>query len=152
LQVEADSLGMLMMIMGGGSLAGTLILAALRNLSRRGKWLLIIGVLWGGGMALFSQSTDYSMAMPFLFLVGFMSAVFMALNMTLLQTYSSDKMRGRIMSIAMMSFGAMPLSMLPFGAIAEWIGTPNTLCLSGVMLLTLTIVFAVVNPKFRDID
>ena len=152
LQVEADNLGLLMMIMGSGSLVGTLILAAIRNLNRRGAWLLIIGALWGGGMALFSASTSYAVALPFLFFVGFMSAVFMALNMTLLQTYSSDAMRGRIMSIAMMTFGAMPLSMLPFGAIAEWIGTPNTLFLSGVMLTMLTIVFTVANPKFREID
>ncbi len=152
LQVEADNLGILMMIMGSGSLVGTLILAAIRNLNCRGAWLLIIGALWGGGMAFFSVSTSYAVAMPFLFLVGFMSAVFMALNMTLLQIYSSDAMRGRIMSIAMMSFGAMPLSTLPFGAIAEWIGTPNTLFLSGVMLTILTIVFTVANPKFRKID
>ena len=152
LHVQADDLGLLMMVMGSGSLVGSLILAALRNLTRRGRWLLIIGFLWGNAMFFFSKATVYSMAMPFLFLVGFTSAVFMALNMTLMQTYSAAEMRGRVMSIFMMSFGAMPLSALPFGAIAEWIGTPNALCVSGAMLTILMAIFSIVNPGFRKID
>jgi predicted MFS family arabinose efflux permease len=152
LQVQADDLGLLMMVMGGGSLAGSLVLAAVRHMTQRGKWILINGLLWGGTVTLFSQTTTYATALPFLFVAGFMSAIFMALNMTLLQTYSTDEMRGRIMSISMMSFGTMPLSTLPFGAIAEWIGTPNALCLSGAMLMILTAIFTVANPRFRKID
>ncbi len=152
LSVDADKLGLLMMVLGGGSLAGSLILAALNNLMRRGMWLLINGFLWGGAMIIFSQATSYETALPFLFLIGFMSAVFMALNMTLMQTYSTDEMRGRIMSIAMMSFGAIPLSALPFGALAEWIGTPHALSVSGALLTVLTVIFGLLNPGFRKID
>jgi MFS family permease len=152
LQVQADALGMLLMVMGGGSLLGSLILAGLQNLIRRGMWLLVNGFLWGGAMIFFSQAASYETALPFLFIVGFLSAVFMSLNMTLMQEYSADVMRGRIMSIAMMSFGAMPLSSLPFGALAEWIGTPNALCISGIMLAVLTLVFAFLNPRFLKIN
>ncbi|RJQ56390.1 MAG: MFS transporter [Desulfobacteraceae bacterium] len=152
LQVQADALGMLLMVMGGGSLLGSLILAGLQNLIRRGMWLLVNGFLWGGAMIFFSQAASYATALPFLFIVGFLSAVFMSLNMTLMQEYSADVMRGRIMSIAMMSFGAMPLSSLPFGALAEWIGTPNALCISGIMLAVLTLVFAFLNPRFLKIN
>ena len=152
LDVKSDGLGLLMMIMGAGSLIGSLILAALRNLKRRGAWLLITGVFWGASLAFFSESGSYAGCLPFLLLTGLMSAVFMSLNTTLLQTYSAPEMRGRIMSIAMMSFGAMPLSALPFGVIAEKIGTPNALCLSGLMLLLFTVIFAIMNPKFRRID
>ena len=152
LQVQSDDLGLLMMVLGSGSLVGSLILAAVRNLNRRGRWLLILGFLWGCTMVFFSKATSYATAMPFLFVAGFMSAIFMALNMTLLQTYSVDNMRGRIMSIAMMSFGMMPLSVLPFGAIAEKIGTPNALCVSGAMLTILTVIFTIVYPNFRKIN
>jgi len=151
LDVQSDGLGLLMMIMGTGSLTGSLTLASMRNFRKRGVWLLVVGVFWGGALTLFSQSTSYAMSLPFLLIIGLMSAVFMSLNTTLLQTYSTAEMRGRIMSIAMMSFGAMPLSALPFGAIAERIGTPNALCLSGLMLLIFTVIFAIVNPKFSKI-
>lgn len=152
LNVQADQLGLLMMVMGSGSLLGSLILAAFRNLKRRGTWLLVNGVLWGVAMMFFSKATSYGVSLPFLFLTGFMSAIFMALNMTLMQTYSADEMRGRIMSITMMSFGAMPLSAIPFGVMAEWVGTPNALFVSGAMLTILTVLFTVVSPGFRKID
>jgi len=152
LDVHSGGLGMLMMVMGIGALIGTLMLAAMGNFQRRGIWLLINGLLWGCGLAIFSQATTYAVALPFLSLIGLLSAVFMSLNMTLMQIYSATEMRGRIMSIAMMTFGAMPLSAVPFGAIAEHIGTPNALFLSGSMLVVFTIVFALAYPRFRKID
>jgi MFS family permease len=152
LDVESDGLGMLMMTMGAGSLIGSLMLASMQHLKKRGSWLLTIGGLWGGALAFFSQSGSYATCMPFLLLTGMMSAVFMSLNTTLLQTYSAAEMRGRIMSIAMMSFGAMPLSAIPFGAIAENIGTPDAIGLSGLMLFVFAVIFAVADPEFRRIE
>ncbi len=51
----------------------------------------------------------------------------MALNNTLMQVKSSDEMRGRMVSLSTMTFGIMPLSAVPFGAVAEKIGTPYSL-------------------------
>jgi MFS family permease len=86
-----------------------------------------------------------------LFLVGLMSAVFMSLNMTLMQLYSSDEMRGRIVSMAMMTFGIMPLSAVPFGAIAESIGTAASLEIGGLLLCLFATVFFFAYPKFRKV-
>ena len=55
------------------------------------------------------------------------------------------------MSIAMMTWGVMPLSALPFGFLAERIGTPNALAISGLLLTVFTLLFAVLYPKFRQI-
>ncbi|MFC1820261.1 MFS transporter, partial [Thermodesulfobacteriota bacterium] len=151
MDVQSEGIGILMMVMGTGSLAGSLILAALRNLGRRGVWLLVIGILWGCAITIFSQATTYIVALPLLFVAGLMTGVFMSLHMTLLQVYSSREMRGRIMSLAMMSFGATPLSALPFGAIAEKIGTPGALSMSGLMMASFMLIFAIVYPKFRKI-
>ncbi|MFO8164551.1 MAG: MFS transporter [Desulfatiglandales bacterium] len=151
LNVRSDGLGLLMAFMGVGSLVGTLILASLRQLKRRGIFLLANSLAWGISLAVFSQCVTYNMALPFLFLVGFMSAVFMSLNMTLMQLYSSAEMRGRIISMAMMTFGIMPLSAVPFGAIAERIGTADSLGLSGILLALFAVVFSLAYPKFRAI-
>ena len=50
-----------------------------------------------------------------------------------------------------MTFGLMPLSALPFGALAEQIGTPDALGLSGLLLAALTVLFALAYPSFRRI-
>ncbi len=151
LNVQSDGLGLLMMMMGVGALIGTVALASMRHLSRRGGFLLVNSIVWGIVLALFAQSTSYAMALPLVLLLGLLSSVFMSLNMTLMQVYSSPEMRGRMMSIAMMTFGVMPLSSVPFGAIAESIGTSNALCLSGVLLAVFTGIFAIAYPGFRKI-
>lgn len=151
LDVQSDGLGLLMMVMGMGSFLGTMILASMHNFSKRGALLLINSAAWGVALALFSQTTSFGIAIPFLLIIGLLSAVFMSLSMTLMQIYSIPEMRGRIMSISMMTFGAMPLSAVPFGAVAERIGTPNALGLSGLLLAVFTILFAIGYPRFRKI-
>jgi len=93
----------------------------------------------------------YLTAVPILLVVGLANAQFMSMNMTLIQTYVATEMRGRVMSISMMTFGAMPLGVIPFGALAEKIGTPAALGLSGAMLMAFTLIFAWIRPDFREI-
>ena len=151
LNVQSDGLGLLMMSMGIGSLVGTLILASIKRLKRRGSFLVANSFTWGLLLIIFSRCLSYTTALPTLFLIGFMSAVFMSLNMTLMQQYSSDAMRGRIVSIAMMTFGLMPLSAVPFGAIAERIGTAHSLGIAGMLLCLFATVFFFAYPKFRHV-
>jgi len=151
LDVQSNDLGVLMMTMGIGALAGSLGLASLRNFKKRGVLLLASCVAWGVALAVFSQTNSYAVALPLLLFIGFVSAMYMSLNMTMLQLYASPEMRGRIMSIAMMTFGLMPLSAVPFGIIAEFWGPAFALMLSGVLLAGFTALFAVAYPRFRAI-
>lgn len=150
LNVQSDGLGVLMMTMGLGSLLGTVVLASLGNIKRRGDLLILSCVLWGVALAIFSQTTSYQFAIPLLLLIGIVTAIFRALNMTLMQLNASPEMRGRVMSMAMMTFGIMPLSALPFGAISEFWGTPNALLISGALLALLTVIFTFRYPSFRS--
>ena len=152
LDVQSDGLGILMTIMGTGSLVGTLALASVSNVRRRGLILIGGALAWGVVLALFSQVGSYLMAIPFLIAMGAISATSMSMTMTMTQVLSAPQMRGRMMSIAMMTFGAMPLSALPFGALAERIGTPDALLISGVLLVVITTLFAIVYPPFRRVD
>lgn len=152
LNVTSADLGLLMMFMGIGALAGTVGIASVRSFSRRGTLLLFIGIFWGLALMALSQSPNYLVAIPFLLIIGLLSSVFMSMNMTLMQLYAVPHMRGRVMSIAMMTFGMMPIGALPFGTMAEYIGTPNALTLSGLALASLTLVFAFAYPSFKRIS
>ena len=152
LNVGSEDLGMLMMTMGFGALAGSLLVAGLKMSSSRGLILLACCLLWGLGLAAFARTTSYAFALPLLLFVGLASSMFMSLNMTLLQMHAAPEMRGRVMSIAMMTFGVMPLSAAPFGILAERTGsTPDALMLSGLMLVGLTVIFGIASPTFRRI-
>lgn len=152
LNVNSSDLGILMTMMGVGALIGTLGLAGVRKFSRRGMLLLGCGVVWGIALVALANSMNFLVAMPFLLLIGLISSVYMSLNMTLTQLIAAPEMRGRVMSIMMMTFGLMPIGALPFGTIAEYIGTANSLTISGALLSLLILAFAFAYPAFRRIE
>ncbi len=151
LNVNSSDLGILMTMMGVGALIGTLGLAAIRRFSHRGLLLLGCGIVWGIMLVGLANSQIYPVAMPFLLIIGLISSVYMSLNMTLTQLSAAPEMRGRVMSIMMMTFGLMPIGALPFGTIAEYIGTANALTISGALLALLILAFGLAYPAFRRI-
>ncbi len=151
LQVGSDNLGGLYAVMGIGALMGSLALASIPRFNRRGLLLLSSCVVWGIVLATVAKMGSYNVVMPLLLFLGLVSSMFMSLIMTLVQTYASPEMRGRMMSIVMMTFGAMPLSALPLGALAERIGSANALFASGIMLAVFSVGFAIVYPSFLKI-
>jgi len=151
LNVESDGLGFLVMMMGVGALVGTLLLASVGRIPRRGLFLIFTCLTWGVSLAIFSQMESFATVIPVLVLTGLVSSINMSLTMTMMQLHSVPEMRGRIMSIAMTTFGIMPLSAVPFGALAEKVGTPDALMYSGVILTALTLVFALASPSLRKL-
>tara|TARA_Y100000588_G_scaffold107606_2_gene117812 strand:+ start:2661 stop:3803 length:1143 start_codon:yes stop_codon:yes gene_type:complete len=151
LNIKSDGLGVLLMIMGIGATIGTILLATRGDTPHKGVILLCAATAWGISLAIFAQVNTFLIAAPFLVFIGLTSSIFMSMNMSLIQLNSKKEMRGRIMSIAMMTFGLMPLSAVPFGIIAETIGTSNALSISGVLLATATVIFAIFNKSFRSL-
>jgi MFS family permease len=152
LNVRSTDLGILMMFMGVGALVGTMGLASIKKFNRRGMLLLVSNVVWGLAIIAMSQSVSHLMAMPFLVMIGLLSSITMSLNMTLTQVYSAPEMRGRVMSLNMMTFGLMPLGALPFGYFAEFIGTANALTISGIALAAISLAFGLLYTPFRRIE
>jgi MFS family permease len=153
LNVQSDGLGILMTIMGVGALAGTLALAGMSKTKNKGMILIVSALIWGVTLAGFALVTSYTVAIPFLLAMGAVSAIFMSMNMTLMQTMAAPEMRGRMMSLNMMTFGLMPVSSLPLGALAEYRNsTADALFISGVLLTLGTVIFVFVYPQFRKIE
>ena len=148
----ADDLGLLMTSMGVGAIAGSLTLANMGNLKNKGYWILLTGALWGVGVAVFSTCSTYLYALIIMGLVGFISSINMAMNRGVVQLQVTQSMRGRIMSIDMMSHGLMPLGMLPIGWIAETVSVQAGLATSGIILAAVTVLLGFFMPKIRAID
>jgi hypothetical protein len=84
--------------------------------------------------------------------IGFMSAINMSMNRSLVQLQVEQHMRGRIMSIDLMSHGLMPLGILPIGYIAETVSVQAGLAVSGIILCITTIILGAWMPKIRAIN
>jgi MFS family permease len=121
----ANGYGLLMAASGTGALVGALVVATYGHLFTPRK--LALGGLWLFSAALlaFSFSRNFPAALLFLFFAGFGMLLFFSTSNTVLQTIVPDEMRGRVMGVWSLVFGAMiPLGSLEAGAIAHWLGTP----------------------------
>ena len=130
----ADGFGILMSASGTGALIGALFVATFghrvtpRKLALGGVWIFSAALL------AFSFARNFYVALGFLFVAGFGMLLFFSTTNTVLQTIVADDMRGRVMGVWSLVFGAMiPLGSLEAGAVANWFGTPVALALGGIV-------------------
>ena len=130
-----DDLGLLLGCMGGGAIAGALMLARIGTVERKRVWLVGTCSVWGAMMGVFASTRSLVFAGGVIAAIGWLSAWNMALNGGQLQTIAEPAMRGRIMSINLMSQGLMPLGILPISYLAQVASVPIALGTAGVALL-----------------
>src|SRR5437870_2000286 len=130
----ANGYGMLMSASGTGAFIGALVVATYghlftpRRLALSGVWLFSIALF------AFSLSRNFYLSLVFLLFAGFGMLLFFSTSNTVLQTIVPDEMRGRVMGVWSLVFGAMiPLGSLEAGALAHWLGTPFALALGAII-------------------
>ena len=144
------TLGFLMGATGVGALAGALTLASRKSVVGLGRWIAVASGTFGIGLIMFSFSRTLWLSMTLLFVVGLGMMVQMASSNTIIQTIADDDKRGRVMSFYTMSFiGMAPLGSLLAGTLADLIGTPATLLISGAAVVLGSIAFASQLPELR---
>jgi MFS family permease len=81
-----------------------------------------------------SLSRNFYVALGFLFVAGLGMLMFFSTSNTVLQTIVPDEMRGRVMGVWSLVFGAMiPLGSLEAGAVAHWVGTSFALAFGAII-------------------
>src|SRR5213083_3203490 len=124
----ANGYGILMSASGAGAFIGALVVATFGHLFTPRK--IALGGVWlfSAAMLAVSFTKSFPLALVFLFAAGFGMLLFFSTSNTVLQTIVPDEMRGRVMGMWSLVFGAMiPLGSLEAGAVAHWVGTPFAL-------------------------
>jgi MFS family permease len=146
-----ESMGLLVAIMGGGSLAGSLAIAAYGT--RRRGLLLLVGSFASGVALLFvALFPMYYAAAAVMLLLGLGDSSRRTLNQSLIMEVTEDQYRGRVMSVFMMNFGLMPLAVLPAGMLMDALGGQVVVGILAVTLLAVTTVVLLTQPRLRTID
>jgi MFS family permease len=130
----ANGYGILMSASGTGAFIGALVVATYGHLFTPRK--LALGGIWVFSIALFalSLSRNFYVALACLLVAGFGMLLFFSTSNTVLQTIVPDEMRGRVMGVWSLVFGAMiPLGSLEVGAVAHWIGTSFALAVGAII-------------------
>ena len=147
-----DDLGVLMSAMGVGAIVGSFILARLGDTDHKSATLYISSLLWGVTLVGFAISTTMPVAITTCAFMGMVSSIFMSMHMSVITLVIEPEMRGRVMSIMMMTFGLMPLGALPVSYVAETVGIDTAMLACAFGLVALTIVLLVTMPGLRRID
>src|SRR5205809_3099653 len=101
-------------------------------------------------MLAFSFTHTFWLALLFLFVAGFGMLLFLSTSNTLLQTIVPDEMRGRVMGVWSLVFGAMiPLGSLEAGSVAHWAGTTVALAFSACICAIAALVTLIISRR-RD--
>jgi MFS family permease len=148
----ANTLGFLMTASGVGALAGALYLAARRSVLGLGRAMYSAAMVFGVGLVLFSLSHVLWLSLLILPVVGAGMMITMASTNTIVQTIIEEHLRGRVMAFYTMAFlGTAPIGSLLAGAIAERIGSENTILAGGIGCIIAGGWFALRLPRLRDI-
>ncbi|MCA1815314.1 MAG: MFS transporter [Acidobacteria bacterium] len=151
--LDASGLSIMMGVAGAGAFFGAVGLALLGDVRRKGLFVLGGTLTFGACVVGFALSTTLVPALVFLFLIGFGIVSSIAVVNMLLQHLVTDEMRGRVMSMFMLSFfGAFPVGNLLVGVTAPRYGAPHTLAVGGAVIVVFAAAVALFNPRLRALD
>lgn len=139
----AGALAVLMAGAGVGGLIGALLTASLGGVQQKGRVMLAGGVAQGALFIGFALTPYFWPALVLLALGNIGGMLFMTTNNETIQARVPEEYRGRVMAVLMMSFGIMPLGVVPVTLLADAVGAPEAVAAtSALMLATIALVFA----------
>ena len=151
-ELHSPSGGFTLMTLGVGigALIGTFVLAMTTG-TRRGPLLLATAFASGLSPVVMAVAMSLAPAAAGAILMGGSQAMFMALSAVLLQEVVPDEVRGRVMSLYLMSAGGiMAVMNLGFGTLADRTGAPMLFMIPGLLFVVVT-GFSLLTPQLRRI-
>jgi MFS family permease len=134
--VGSRGLGVLYAVSGLGGLLGSVYVA--QRSEMRGR--------------LVAMSPWFLLGLPLVLIANVFSSVFGTLNNSAIQLLIPDRVRGRISSFLMMSFGITPLGTLPMAAVAERFGAPVAVAGASLLVIVVGLGFFASSPALRSVD
>ena len=151
-----EGLGLLLGAMGVGSLGGSLVMASLRNVPRRGLILGFSGLASGGVVLCFSLAGEFLpwlvLALLLLVVMGIVQSGRMAMQNSLVMEYVDPNYHGRVMSITALSWSAMPVGVLPLSILMSEIGPPAGMGVIAVIFIAVTVATLALSPRLRALE
>src|SRR5678815_5479608 len=145
-------LALLMGAAGAGAFCAALLVTYLGDFRRKGWFVLGGAVMFGVCIMGFALSSLLKLSLMFLFGLGFALVCSIAITNTLLQKLVTDQMRGRVMSLFLLSFmGTMPIGNILAGAASNHFGPQHTLAVGGLVVTTVATSVLIFNRRLRGL-
>ena len=143
-------LAVMMGTAGAGAFVGALLVAYLGDFKRKGWFVLGGAIMFGVSIVGFALSPVLTLSLTFLFMLGFALVISVATSNTLLKKLVTDRMRGRVMSMFLLSFlGTVPIGNIIAGAASNKFGPQYTLAVGGFIVAVAGTVVTIFNKRLR---
>ena len=152
LKAGPEDLGLLMGALGVGAVIGSLMVVTYAKHRYKGPVVLISALTFGALVIVLAFTQSLVVSGLVLFVSGFFQAVYMATNQSIIQLLVPDHLRGRVLSIWMLSWGLTPLGLLPMAVVAETVGTPVAMVMGGVLSVLVVLAVMIWNQGLWTID
>lgn len=144
--------GLLLSARGIGALIGSLLIASLGRFKFRGRLLALGTLAFPSFVIIFAFVRWLPLSLPILVAAGMSHILIFNLCNSLVQSFSPDELRGRIMSIySLVFFGLMPLAALWIGGAAEKFGEPPAIIIGGSISLVFALAVFFFVPKLHKL-
>jgi MFS family permease len=152
LNIGPAGAGWMLALTGVGALIGSLGMASIRRLRRRGLVLMGLLVIFGLALVLLSQSRWFFLSAIALILAGGMTTTYNSLNTSLLLEQSPQKFHGRVMSLMSLDRGLVSVGAVLAGVLAQALGPQLGLTIIAVTCVGLTVLVFLFIPTLRKIQ
>lgn len=152
LEVGRSGAGWMLALVGIGSLIGSLTLASVRQLRRRGLVLMGFLVIFGSALLILSRSQSFPLSAIALIIAGCMTTAYHSLNISLLLEQTSMRFQGRVMSLMSLDRGFVSVGAVISGALAETLGPQFGLAVIGLACIAVTMLICFFSPTLRKIN
>lgn len=148
----STGLGLLQGAAGVGGIAGSFWVALRGDSPNKLRMLMSSLLAFSGTLFLFAISPWFLLALPLVLIADVFASIFTTVNNTAIQILIPDEVRGRVMSLMMMTFGLTPLGTVPVAAMAESYGAPVAVAIAAVVTAALSLIILFMSGALRSID
>lgn len=152
LNAGPEALGLLRAAPGVGAILLAVVMSRIEIRNHAGRILLVTVALFGIFTTIFGFSTSVWVAVPALFLVGAADMVSVIIRETILQLWTPDEVRGRVVAVNAVFIGASnELGEFRAGVMAFWVGAVTAATFGGIATVGIAGIWAVFFPQLRDV-
>ena len=152
LHIGRSGTGWMLALTGIGALIGSLTMASIRQLPRRGLILMSFLVIFGIALLLLSQSRWFFLSAMALIIAGGMTTTYNSLNISLLFEESPQNFHGRVLSLMSLDRGFVSVGAVMAGGLAEALGPQYGLAVIALTCIGITVLLFFFIPALRKIN
>lgn len=145
---DARTQGLILSCVGAGSLVGALVVASMRRTYGYGAPMVLGALLFSGGVFAFASSHVLWLSCVLGVGIGSFNVTYTTQNQTLLQVLAPRRIRGRVMSIYLLSRGTVPLGAAVAGVLASRYSAPTAIHVMAGIAMGVILLVCVTQPQF----